>query len=93
VAVGRGTAVAREVLKNRKNAAGHQTLSEGPSEDGHLSRFIAVRTVTDYGIGAGGRHVRDGRAIDVNPELRQVIRNKLPPQPRGGKATGRIAVE
>ena len=43
---------------------------------------VAVGAVADHVVGAGHRHVEDGRAIDVDADARQVMRHQPGAEPR-----------
>jgi hypothetical protein len=84
VAVGARAAVAGDVLDHRGHAALGEALAPGEAERRHRVRPARERAVADDVVAARLRHVEHRRAIDVDGERRQLVRDETRVEPAGG---------
>ncbi len=68
VAVGRGAAMTRQVLKHREYAAGLQALGDRLGDGRDFAGLATIGTVANHRIAAGNRHVGNRQAVDVDAE-------------------------
>ena len=92
VAVGTGSAVARQVLKNRKDAASLQTISYCFGNNRNLAWLLAIGAVADDRIAICHRHVHDRQAVDIDAQRPKVGRDQMAREPRGRDAGSRLTV-
>ena len=81
MAVDAGAAVSRQVLEHRGDAARDQAAGHLPRERGHEARIVREGTVADGAGGLGTADVDARRAVDVDPDLGQVVRDQAAEEP------------
>ena len=72
VAVGRGPAVAGDMLEHRQNAPLEQAVGHRARQRRDFVRTLPVSAVADDRIGAACRHVGHRQAINVDPDGRKI---------------------
>ena len=92
VAVGRGAAVAGDVLEHRQHAALHQPCGDRAPRSPRPCRACRRRRGRRSPVGARDRHVGERQAVDVDAERRQIGGDQPRAEPRGFEARRAVAV-
>src|ERR1700747_1232609 len=92
MAIDGGPPVAGNMLHNRENPAGTQSLGHRARDRRHLRGTKPVGAVADHLIGTGDRNIGHWQAIDGDTKRRKVGCDQTARQPRGSQSPGPIAV-
>ena len=79
--IGKGAAVAGDVLHHRQHAAGQQPLGGRPPERGHDIGLLAIGARADHVAGALDRHIEHRQAVGRDAVSRQVKGMQASKQP------------